>query len=193
MNPEVDIFFNKDDQWQTEYNMLRKIMLDCGLDEKLKWGKPCYVYKGKNIVVIHGFNEYCALLFIKGILLRDIHNILVQQTKNVQSARQIRLTEPGQISELEPVIKAYVYEAIEAEKAGLKVSFKKTAEYDMPEELEEAMQEDAELKQAFEDLTPGRKRGYMLYLSQAKQSATRRSRIEKVRPKILEGKGYNER
>jgi uncharacterized protein YdeI (YjbR/CyaY-like superfamily) len=193
MNPKVDFFFEKDTPWQSAYKQLRKIILDCGLIEELKWGVPCYTHNGKNVVLIHGFKDYCALLFHKGVLLKDTEGILVQQTENVQSARQIRFTGEAQIQEMEPILKTYLYEAIEVEKAGLQVKLKKTSEFEMPEELQTKLDTDTEFKTAFEALTPGRQRGYMLYFSQPKQSKTRISRIEKSFPKILDGKGYNER
>lgn len=193
MNPKVDFFFEKDTPWQSAYKQLRKIILDCGLIEELKWGVPCYTHNGKNVVLIHGFKDYCALLFHKGALLKDTEGILVQQTENVQSARQIRFTGEAQIQEMEPILKTYLYEAIEVEKAGLQVKLKKTSEFEMPEELQTKLDTDTEFKTAFEALTPGRQRGYMLYFSQPKQSKTRISRIEKSFPKILDGKGYNER
>ena len=192
MNPKVDFFFEKPSQWQNAFRELRSIALDTGLTEELKWGKPCYTLNGNNIFLIHGFKEYCALLFHKGVLLKDTENILVQQTKNVQSARQIRFTDIGEIKELEKVLKAYIYEAIEVEKAGLEVKLKKTSEFDMPKELQNKLDGDAEFRTAFEALTPGRQRGYMLHISQAKQSKTRMARIEKSIPKIFDGKGYNE-
>lgn len=192
-NPKVDFFFEKPSQWQEAYRELRRIALDTGVAEALKWGVPCYTHNGSNIFLIHGFKDYCALLFHKGVLLKDTEGILVQQTKNVQSARQLRFTHVDEVRKLEKVIKAYIHEAIEVEKAGLEVKMKKTSEFDMPEELQDKLDEDAEFKTAFEALTPGRQRGYMLYISQAKQSKTRVSRIEKSIPKIFEGKGYNER
>ncbi|MDC6363318.1 MULTISPECIES: YdeI/OmpD-associated family protein [Flavobacteriaceae] len=193
MNPKVDFFFEKDTPWQSAYKQLRKIILDCGLIEELKWGVPCYTHNGKNVVLIHGFKDYCALLFHKGVLLKDTEGILVQQTENVQSARQIRFTGEAQIQEMESTLKTYLYEAVEVEKAGLQVNLKKTSEFDMPEELQTKLDTDTEFRTAFEALTPGRQRGYMLYFSQPKQSKTRISRIEKSFPKILNGKGYNER
>lgn len=192
MNPKVDFYFEKPSKWQNEYKTLRTMVLDCGLTEELKWGVPCYTYKETNVVLIHGFKEYCALLFHKGVLLKDEENILVQQTKNVQAARQIRFTNLGEILEQEATIKAYTHEAIEVEKAGLKVEMKKTKEFDMPEEFQAALDEDPELKDAFKALTPGRQRGYLLHFSGAKQSKTRVSRIEKATPAILAGKGFNE-
>lgn len=193
MNTKVDFFFDKPSQWQQEYQRLRKLILGCGLTEELKWGVPCYTHNGKNVVLIHGFKEYCAVLFHKGVLLKDTEGILVQQTENVQSARQIRFTGEAQIKEMEPILKTYLYEAIEVEKAGLQVKLKKTSEFDMPEELQTKLDTDTEFRTAFEALTPGRQRGYMLYFSQPKQAKTRISRIEKSFPKILDGKGYNER
>lgn len=193
MNTKVDFFFDKPSQWQQEYQQLRKLILGCGLTEELKWGVPCYTHNGKNVVLIHGFKEYCAVLFHKGALLKDTEGILIQQTENVQVARQIRFTAEAQITELEPILKAYLYEAIEVEKAGLQVKLKKTSEFDVPEELQTKLDTDTEFRTAFEALTPGRQRGYMLYFSQPKQAKTRISRIEKSFPKILDGKGYNER
>lgn len=193
MNPKVDFFFEKPSQWQNAFRVLRRIALDTGLTEELKWGKPCYTLNDSNIFLMHGFKEYCALLFHKGVLLKDTEHILVQQTENVQSARQIRFTDVEEIIKKEKILKAYIYEAIEVEKAGLEVKLKKTSEFDMPEELQKKMDSDTEFKSAFEALTPGRQRGYMLHISQAKQSKTRIARIEKSIPKIFEGKGYNER
>ena len=192
-NPEVDFFFNRAGQWQAEYEKLRMIVLDCGLNEELKWGKPCYTFQHSNIVLIHGFKEYCALLFHKGALLKDPEGILIQQTKNVQSARQIRFANAQDISEMEPILKAYILEAVEVEKAGLEVDFKQTEEFAVPEEFVNALEEVPGLQDAFEALTPGRQRGYLLYFSAAKQSKTRVSRIEKCSPKIFAGKGLNDR
>jgi len=192
MNPEVDWFFEKDTQWKTEFNKLRSIVLSTGLTEELKWGHPCYTLKGAHVVLIHGFKEYCAYLFHKGVLLKDPEGILIQQTENVQSARQIRFTDLNDINSQEEVLKAYIYEAIEVEKAGLQVKMKKTSEFNMPEEFEAVLEENANIKEAFEGLTPGRQRGYLLYFSQAKQAKTREARIEKYIPHILEGKGLND-
>ncbi len=192
MNPKVDWFFNKAKQWQEEYVKLRMICLDCGLTEELKWGCPCYALNKQNIVLIHGFKEYCALLFFKGALMNDADGILIQQTKDVQSARQMRFTNIMEIVDLEPVVKAYIYEAIEVEKAGLKVVLKTTAEYDMPAEFQTKLDHIPALKTAFETLTPGRQRGYLYYFSQAKQSKTREARVEKVIPQILAGKGMDD-
>ena len=171
---------------------MRKIILDCPLAEELKWGVPCYTFEGKNIVLIHGFKEYCAILFVKGALLKDAGGILVQQTENVQSARQVRFTNVQEIVELEPILKAYIYEAIEVEKAGLNVDFKKASEFTMPEELINKLEAVPGLQDAFEALTPGRQRAYILYFSAPKQSKTRESRIEKYMQHILDGKGLND-
>jgi len=193
MNPKVDWYFEKASQWQKEYAKLRKIILDTGLTEELKWGNPCYTFNGnRNIVLIHGFKEYCALLFFKGALLKDTNGILIQQTENVQSARQIRFTNLTEITKLEPVIKAYIYQAIEVEKAGLKVNLKKASEYKVPEEFQTKLEKNLNLKTAFKALTPGRQRAYLFYFSQPKQSKTRESRIEKSIPQILDGKGLND-
>ena len=192
MNPKVDFFFNKGDQWHAEYGKLRTIVLACPLTEELKWGKPCYSFQNNNIVLIHGFKEYCALLFMKGALLKDPRGVLIQQTENVQSARQIRFTDVREIAKLAAVLKAYINEAIEVEKAGLEVPHKKTSEFKVVEEFKSKLAKTPALKKAFEALTPGRQRGYLLYFSGAKQSATRESRIEKCMPDILKGKGLNE-
>jgi uncharacterized protein YdeI (YjbR/CyaY-like superfamily) len=192
MNPKVDWFFNKASQWQEEYDKLRKIILGCGLTEELKWGQPCYTFEKSNIVLIHGFKEYCALLFFKGALLSDTHGILIQQTENVQVPRQLRFTNVEEIIELEPVVKAYIYEAIEVEKAGLKVELKKTADYKVPDEFQYKLDHIPALKAAFEALTPGRQRSYLFYFLQPKQSKTREARVEKYIPKILDGKGLDD-
>jgi uncharacterized protein YdeI (YjbR/CyaY-like superfamily) len=192
-NPKVDWYFTKAKQWKEESERLRAIILDCGLDEELKWGKPCYAFEGSNIVLIHGFKEYCAILFMKGALLKDSKKILVQQTENVQAARQIRFKNLQEIVALEPAIKAYVKEAIEVEKAGVEMPLKKTSEFKMAEEFRKKLEENAALKKAFEALTPGRQRGYLLYFSGAKQSATREARVEKCMPQILKGKGLDDR
>src|SRR5438552_5042838 len=191
-NPKVDIFFIKAKKWQKELAKLRMIILDCGLTEELKWGQPCYRYQKSNIVLIHGFKEYCALLFMKSSLLKDAKGILVQQTENVQAARQIRFTNVREIVKIEPVLKAYIKEAIEVEKAGLKVDYKKTADFAIPEEFQNKLDEIPALKTAFDALTPGRQRGYILYFSAPKQSKTRESRIEKCMQQILDGKGLND-
>lgn len=191
-NPKVDWFFEKDTQWQACFLQLRKILLDSGLHEELKWGHPCYTLKKKNVVLIHGFKEYCALLFHKGALLKDSENKLIQQTENVQAARQIRFTSLQDIVGHEETIRAYIFEAIEVEKAGLEVTYKKTAEFNMPEEFQKVLDEMPDVKAAFEALTPGRQRGYLLHFSQPKQSKTRESRIQKCIPLIFNGKGWNE-
>jgi len=192
MNPKVDWFFDKATQWQKEFEKLRSIILDCGLNEELKWGQPCYTYENRNIVLIHGFKEYCALLFFKGALMGDANGILIQQTENVQSARQIRFTNVKEIAKLEKALKAYIYEAIEVEKAGLKVAYKKTADYKMPEEFQKKLNKSATLKKAFEALTPGRQKAYIFYFSQAKQAKTREARVEKYVKQILLGKGLED-
>ena len=192
MNPKVDWFFSKDTKWQKEYGKLRTIVLDCGLIEELKWGCPCYVYEKSNIVLIHGFKEYCALLFFKGALLNDPSGILIQQTKNVQSARQIRFTNVKEIAKVEKSLKAYIYEAIEVERAGLKVKLKMTSEYKIPEEFQRRLNKSPALKTAFDALTPGRQRAYIFHFSQPKLSKTRDARVEKYMKQILNGKGLND-
>mgnify|MGYP001545757629 CR=1 FL=1 len=192
MNPKVDWFFDKATQWQKEYEKLRTIVLDCGLTEELKWGCPCYTFENRNIVLIHGFKEYCAFLFFKGALLNDSNDILIQQTENVQSARQIRFTNIKEIVKQEKILKAYIYEAIEAERAGLKVKMKKTSDYKVPEEFQKKLNKSTALKKAFDALTPGRQRAYLYYFSQPKQSKTREARIEKYTKHILNGKGLND-
>ena len=192
MNPKVDEFFSKAKKWQEEFEKLRMIILDCQLTEELKWGQPCYTFQKSNIVLIHGFKEYCALLFFKGALLHDANGILIQQTENVQAARQIRFTNVREIVEMEPSLKAYIYEAIELEKSGLKVKFKKTSELKIPEEFQNKLDEIPALKTAFAALTPGRQRAYLFYFSQPKQSKTRESRVEKYLQQILNGEGLND-
>jgi len=192
MNPKVDFFFSKAKKWRDEFGKLRTIILDCGLTEELKWGKPCYTFQNSNIVLIHGFKEYCALLFFKGALLKDTKGILVQQTDNVQAARQIRFTNVQEIGKMEPILKAYIREAIRVEKAGLEVSYKKASEFKMPEEFQKKLAEIPALKIAFHALTPGRQRGYLLYFSAPKQSKTREARVEKCMRQILNGKGLND-
>jgi uncharacterized protein YdeI (YjbR/CyaY-like superfamily) len=192
MNPRVDFYFNKASKWEPEIRQLRLITLGCGLNEELKWGCPCYTYQGSNIVLIHVFKEYCALLFFKGSLLNDPENILIQQTKNVQAARQIRFTNVQEIIRKKKILKTYVYEAIEVEKAGLKVNLKKTREFEMPEEFQSKLNKTPALKKAFNALTPGRQRAYLLYFTAPKQSKTRESRIEKSTPQILNGIGLND-
>lgn len=191
-NPKTEFFFNKPGKWQECYLTLRDIILDCGLTEELKWGVPCYTLEDKNVVLIHGFKEYCALLFHKGALLDDPENILIQQTKNVQSARQIRFTSIKEVARQKAVLKKYIKAAITVEKSGAKVELKKTIEFDIPEEFKERLEKKPNLKKAFYALTPGRQRAYLLYFSQAKQTATRLSRIEKYIPFILAGKGLND-
>ncbi|WP_103104528.1 YdeI/OmpD-associated family protein [Brevibacillus reuszeri] len=192
LNPKVDEFLSKAKKWKEEFEKLRSIVLDCDLTEEFKWMHPCYTYEQKNIVLIHGFKEYCALLFHKGALLKDAHGILIQQTENVQAGRQIRFTNVQEIVEMEAILKAYIHEAIEVEKAGTEVDFKKTTEYTIPEELQNKFDEIPALKTAFEALTPGRQRAYLLHFSAPKQSKTRESRIEKSMQQILNGKGLNE-
>jgi uncharacterized protein YdeI (YjbR/CyaY-like superfamily) len=192
MNPKVEFFFSKAEKWQEEYEKLRIIVLDCGLTEELKWGQPCYTFQNSNIVLIHGFKEYCALLFFKGALLHDAHGILIQQTENVQAGRQIRFTHVREIVKMESILKAYIFEAIEVEKTGLKLKLKKTADYKIPEEFQHKLDEIPALKTAFEALTPGRQRAYIFYFSQPKQSKTRESRVEKYIPQILNGKGLDD-
>jgi len=192
MNPKVDVYLSKAQKWQEEFEKLRMIILDCQLTEELKWGVPCYTFQKGNIVLIHGFKEYCALLFIKGALLHDAHGILIQQTENVQAGRQIRFTNVREIVAMETILKAYIYEAIEVEKAGLEVNFKKNTEFIIPEEFQHKFDEIPALKTAFEALTPGRQRAYILYFSEPKQSKTRESRVEKWLQQILNGKGLND-
>ena len=192
MNPEVDIFLRDAKKWQKEFEKLRMIILDCGLTEELKWGVPCYTFQKNNIVLIHGFKEYCAILFVKGSLLKDTHEILIRQTENVQAGRQIRFTNVQEIEEIETILKTYVYEAIEVEKSGLKVNFKKDTELIFPEEFQNKLDEIPDLKTAFYALTPGRQRAYNFYFSEPKQSKTRESRVEKCMQQILNGKGLND-
>jgi uncharacterized protein YdeI (YjbR/CyaY-like superfamily) len=192
MNPKVDFYFTKEQKWQQEITKMRAIALSCHLTEELKWGTPCYTFQENNIVLIHTFKEYCAFLFFKGTLLTDTHDMLIQQSKNVQATRQIRFTNLAQVTEQEATIKAYIFEAIEVEKAGLKVTLKKTTEYEIPEEFQLKLNESTELKKAFEALTPGRQRGYLLHFAQPKQAKTREARIEKCIPQIFEGKGLND-
>jgi len=192
MNPKVDAFLSKTTQWQKEFEKLRAIILASKLTEELKWGVPCYSFEERNVVLIHGFKEYCAILFVKGALLKDSDSILVQQTKNTQAARQIRFTSVREIVQMEPIVKAYIREAIEVEKAGLKVNFKETTEFSIPEELQNRLDDNPALKRAFDALTPGRQRAYILYFSAPKQSKTRESRVEKCMQQILNGKGLND-
>jgi uncharacterized protein YdeI (YjbR/CyaY-like superfamily) len=192
MDPKVDIYLNKVRKWQEETEKLRGIILDCQLTEELKWGKPCYSFRKSNIVLIQGFKEYCALLFFKGVLLNDPNGILFKIGENTQAGRQIRFTNVREIIEIESILKDYIYEAIEVEKAGLKVNFKKTAEYNIPEEFKNKFDEIPELKSAFNELTPGRQRAYILYFSAPRQSKTRETRVEKCIQQILNGKGLND-
>ncbi|MBK9273734.1 MAG: YdeI/OmpD-associated family protein [Flavobacteriales bacterium] len=192
MNPKVNWFFEKEGPWQDCYARLRELALESGLTEELKWGHPCYTLKGKNVFLIHGFKDHCALLFHKGALLKDDHKLLVQQTANVQSARQIRFSSEKQIVKLAPVLRAYIQQAIAVEKAGKQVVLKRTGEFDMPAEFARAMKEMPELKKAFNALTPGRQRGYLLFFASAKQAATREARIEKHTDRILAGKGLDD-
>jgi uncharacterized protein YdeI (YjbR/CyaY-like superfamily) len=191
-NPKVDWYFTKAEKWKEESEKLRTIILDCGLTEELRWGKPCYTFQKSNIVLIHGFKEYCALLFFKGALLKDPKGILIQQTSNVQAARQIRFTNAGEIVKLEPILKAYIKAAIEVEKAGLKVNYKKTSDFAIPAEFQNKLDKIPALKTAFAALTPGRQRSYLFYFSAAKLSKTRESRVEKWMPHILKGKGLDD-
>ncbi len=192
VNPKVDFYFSKANKWQEEIRELRKIVLDCGLTEELKWGCPCYTFQKSNVVLIHVFKEYCAFLFFKGVLLNDPNGILIQQTKNVQTGRQIRFTNTREIVEMEPILKAYIFEALEVEKAGLKVELKKPAEYKIPEEFQKKLDKISVLKTAFSALTPGRQRAYILHFSAPKQSKTRETRVEKCMQQILNGKGLND-
>jgi uncharacterized protein YdeI (YjbR/CyaY-like superfamily) len=191
-NPKVDWFFNKATKWQKEFEQLRKIALDTGLMEELKWGCPCYVFEKKNIVLIHGFKEYCAFLFFKGALLKDSKSILIQQTENVQSARQIRFTNVREIVKMKSILRAYIYEAVEVEEAGLKVDFKKTTDFSIPQEFQNILDKKPALKKAFDALTPGRQRAYIFYFASAKQAKTREARVEKYTKQILAGKGLDD-
>jgi uncharacterized protein YdeI (YjbR/CyaY-like superfamily) len=192
MNTKTDFFFNEPGQWQAAFEKLRAIALSTELTEDLKWGCPCYTYEGKNIFLIHGFKEYCALLFFKGALMKDPDHILIQQSKNVQAARQIRFTDVQQINDLEDILRSYMFEAVEIEESGAKVGMKKTKEFEMVEEFQSRLDQDKALKEAFEALTPGRQRAYLLHFSSAKQSKTREARIDKCIPEIFEGKGLND-
>ena len=192
LNPKVDEFLGRSKKWKDEYEKLSSMVLDCELTEDFKWMHPCYTFEKKNIVLIHGFKDYCALLFHKGALLQDSHGILIQQTENVQAARQIRFTNVQEIIEMETILKAYIYEAIEVEKAGLEVNFKKATEFIIPEEFQSKLDEIPALKTAFDVLSPGRQRAYILYFSGPKQSKTRESRVEKSMQQILDGKGLND-
>jgi len=191
-NPKVDWFFDKATKWQREYEKLRMIILQCGLTEELKWGCPCYTFEDKNIILIHGFKEYCAVLFFKGALLGDPEGILIQQTENVQSARQVRFKSVQEIVKMERTLKVYIYEAMEVEKVGLQVKLKKTKDYKIPEEFQSKLDKMPRLKTAFDSLTPGRQRAYIFHFSQPKQSKTRVARVEKYIPQILKGKGLDD-
>ncbi|WP_332737532.1 YdeI/OmpD-associated family protein [Flavihumibacter sp.] len=192
INPKVDTFLSKAKKWKEEMTLLREIILDCKLEEDFKWMHPCYTHKGSNIVLIHGFKEYCALLFFKGVLMKDEKGILIQQTENVQDRRQIRFKNLAEIQKSSAVLKAYIKEAIKIEESGVKVEFRRTEDFPMPEEFEQLLKKDKMLRAAFDGLTPGRKRGYLLYFSAARQAKTRESRIEKYLPKILAGKGVDD-
>jgi uncharacterized protein YdeI (YjbR/CyaY-like superfamily) len=191
-NPKVDEFLEQAEPWREEFEKLRRLILDCGLTEELKWGKPCYTLQESNVVLIQGFKDYCALLFTKGALLKDDRGILVKQTENVQAARQVRFTNVQEIVKLGPVLKRYVQQAMAVEKAGLKVAYKTTAEFKIPEEFQNTLDASPALKKAFAALTPGRQRGYLLFFSAAKQSATRAARVEKSRQRILDGMGLDD-
>jgi uncharacterized protein YdeI (YjbR/CyaY-like superfamily) len=193
MNPKVDLFLSEAREWQEETKEMRRIILACGLTEELKWGKPCYAFQNTNIVILQGFKNYCALMFCKGALLKDPNGILIKPGENTQAARQIRYSNVREIVEMEPILKAYIYEAIEVEKAGLKVNYKKISEFTIPNEVQNKMDENAAFKKAFYALTPGRQRAYILYFSAPKQSKTRESRVEKCMPQILNGMGLNDR
>lgn len=192
MNPKVDLFIMNAKRWQAEYRTLRAILLGCGLTEELKWGVPCYALEGKNIALMHGFKEYCAILFIKGSLMKDPEGILVAQTANVQAGRQVRFTDVHGIKKCAPLLKTYIGEAIEIERSGRKVPLKKTTEFAVPDEFKKRMDADAALKKAFGQLTPGRQRAYLLYFSSAKQARTREDRVGKCAPRILGGKGLDD-
>ena len=192
MNPKVDWYFEKNEKWQKETRKLRTIILDCGLTEELKWGCPCYTYESRNVVLIHVFKEYCAVLFFKGALLADPDGILVQQTENVQAARQVRFTNIKEVKERERILKTYIYEAIEVERAGLQVKLKKTKDFKIPEEFQTKLDKMPSLKKAFDALTPGRQRGYIFHFSQPKLSKTREARVEKYLKQIISGKGLDD-
>lgn len=192
MNPKVEFFFDKAGKWQEAYEQLRMLVLECGLTEELKWGVPCYTFQKGNVVLIHGFKEYCAILFPKGALLKDTDGILIQQTDNVQAARQVRFTHVGEIIELKQVLKTYIFQAIEVERTGLKVEMKKTSEFAVSEEFQAKLDENPVLEKAFKALTPGRQRAYLLHFSQPKQAKTREARIEKCMEAILNGLGLND-
>ncbi len=192
MNPKVDFFFTKARQWQKEYEAMRAIALDCGLVEELKWGCPCYTFEKKNVVLIHGFKDYCAFLFFNGALMKDPKKILIQQTENVQAARQVRFTDLKEITKLRATIKKYIYEAAELRESGAKMTYKKTSEFAVPEEFQQKLNKMPALKKAFAALTPGRQRGYLLFFGSAKQAKTRATRVEKYLEHILDGKGIDD-
>jgi uncharacterized protein YdeI (YjbR/CyaY-like superfamily) len=192
MNPKVDFFFNKAVKWQNEFQILRSIVLDCGLTETLKWGQPCYTFEDANVVLIHGFKEYCALLIFKGALLKDKKKILIQQTENVQAARQVRFTDVREIIRVKATLKSYIYEAVKVKEAGLKVNYKKTSDFKIPDEFKIKLEQKPALKKAFTELTPGRQRAYLFYFSSAKQAKTREARINKYVQKIIVGKGMDD-
>ena len=191
-NPKVDAFMDRTTEWHDEIAALRQVILDCDLTEDFKWGWPCYSVDRKNVVLIHGFKDYCALLLFKGALMKDPEGILVQQTENVQAARQIRFSDLREIRRMDNILKQYIHQAVEIERAGLKVDFKKTAAFSVPEEFQARLDASPKLKAAFEALTPGRQRGYLLHFSSAKQPKTREARIEKCIPRIFEGKGLDD-
>lgn len=192
MNPKVDAFIGRADKWQEEFEALRNILLDCQLTETLKWGCPCYVFQNANVVLIHGFKDYCALLFFKGSLMSDPHGLLVQQTENVQVGRQMRFTSVKDIQKLKTPIRQYILEAVQVESQGLRPQLKKSTEFAVAEEFKVKLDKSAALRNAFEALTPGRQRAYLLYFSSAKMAATRTSRVEKSIPQILKGKGLDD-
>lgn len=191
-NPKVDAYLSRAEKWKKEFEQLIGILRDCQLTEELKWGKPCYAFQDTNVVIVQGFKEYCALMFCKGALVKDPKGILIQQTENVQAARQIRFTNVREIVGMRPVLKSYIHEAIEVEKAGLEVNYKRTSEFKVPEEFQKQLDKNPALKTAFNSLTPGRQRGYLLYFAAAKQSKTREARVAKWRQQILKGKGLND-
>jgi len=192
MNPKADFYFNKAGKWQEEIKKLRTIILECHLAEEVKWGCPCYMFEKSNIILIHVFKEYCAVLFFKGALLKDPKGVLIQQTENVQAARQMRFTSTREVETMKATLKAYIFETVKIEEAGLKVELKKTAEFKMPDEFKQVLDKKPAVKKAFEALTPGRQKGYLLHFSSAKQAKTREARIEKSVPQILDGKGLED-
>jgi uncharacterized protein YdeI (YjbR/CyaY-like superfamily) len=192
LNPKVDAFLSRVTKWNEELDQLRQLVLDCELTEELKWGVPCYTHQDRNVVLIHGFKEYCALLFFNGALMKDPKGILIQQTANVQAGRQIRFTNLQEIVKQKTTLKAYIRDAIAVEKSGVKLEYKKTEEFSVPEEFQTRLDKLPKLKTAFEALTPGRQRAYILHFSSAKQSSTRSSRVEKCMPQIMDGKGLQD-